>query len=369
MTIQDRHIQDDVCPILPVDIVLAPSWWNKHAGISFDRDFFYHPLKRVEAEQKMEKTLYQRWGQFGIGDKNPQSKPVIGAVHLAAGFLIQEMTGCQVDYSADTPPQVTPANRLDLSIDNQSPFESPAFRRFEKMLESLKTQYGYLTGDVNWSGVLNLAMDLRGQSLFMDMYDTPQQVQTFFDSIERILSKFTAYVYQQTGTTSISVNRVVGHLKKPIFLHSECTHTMISQEDYRKFLLPIDIQWSKSMRPYGIHHCGPDAHRFAACYAEIPHLDFLDVGWASDVKMLRQFLPNTFLNIRLSPVEILRQTEQEIHDTICRLVGESGKPELTGVCCINMDENVDDSKISTIFKTVGELRRQLKGGQSQSGLT
>src|SRR4030042_182186 len=78
MAIQDKYIQDNVRPLLPVDIVLAPSWWNKHAGISFDKDFFYHPLKRVEAEQKMEKTLYRRWGQFGIGQKNPESKPVFG---------------------------------------------------------------------------------------------------------------------------------------------------------------------------------------------------------------------------------------------------------------------------------------------------
>ena len=29
--------------VLPVDIVMGPSWWNKHAGITFDEDFFYHP--------------------------------------------------------------------------------------------------------------------------------------------------------------------------------------------------------------------------------------------------------------------------------------------------------------------------------------
>jgi len=36
--------------MLPVDIVLAPEWWNKHAGICFDRDFFFHPARRVEDE-------------------------------------------------------------------------------------------------------------------------------------------------------------------------------------------------------------------------------------------------------------------------------------------------------------------------------
>ena len=133
---------------------------------------------------------------------------------------------------------------------------------------------------------------------------------------------------------------------------------MISADDYRKFLMPIDVDWSRRKRPYGIHHCGPDAHRFAKCYSEIPHLDFLDVGWGSDVAQLRHYLPNTFLNIRLSPVKILDQTEQQIHDTICQLSKDSGDLFQTGFCCINMDGNVKDSKITAIFETVHELRER-----------
>ena len=99
---------------------------------------------------------------------------------------------------------------------------------------------------------------------------------------------------------------------------------------------------------------------FSKCYAELPNLDFLDVGWGGDVKKLRKHLPETFLNIRLSPVEILQQTEQEIYATICRLIEESGDPSRTGVCCINMDGDVEDSKITAIFETVQELRRKVR---------
>jgi hypothetical protein len=79
---------------------------------------------------------------------------------------------------------------------------------------------------------------------------------------------------------------------------------------------------------------------FPNCYAEIPRLDFLDVGWGSDVKKLCQSLPDTFLNIRLNPVEILDQSEGQIHDTIVKLVKDSGDPLLTSVCCVNMDDQV-----------------------------
>jgi hypothetical protein len=132
---------------------------------------------------------------------------------------------------------------------------------------------------------------------------------------------------------------------------------MISAEDYEQFLLPFDIAWSRN-RPYGIHYCGPDPHRMAASFAKIPHLDYLDLGWGGDVKILREHLPDTFFNIRLSPIELAKQTHPEIRETISRLVHESGDPFLTGVCCINMDDSVSDDRIDTIFETVEELRKE-----------
>jgi hypothetical protein len=40
---------------LPVDVVFHPSWWRRHAGLTFDKDFFYDPARRVEAECRMDK--------------------------------------------------------------------------------------------------------------------------------------------------------------------------------------------------------------------------------------------------------------------------------------------------------------------------
>ena len=78
-------------PLLPVDIVFHPSWWNKHTGITFDEDFFFHPARRVEDERHMEKELYERFGEFGLGMDKDKDLPQIGAVHQAAGYLISGM--------------------------------------------------------------------------------------------------------------------------------------------------------------------------------------------------------------------------------------------------------------------------------------
>jgi len=219
--------------ILPVDIVLSPIWWYRHTGITFDEDFFYNPMRRVEAERKMEQVLYERWGGFGLGADRNKDLPQIGAVHLAAGFLLSEMLGCEVRYSEDAPPQVIPLQKENLHLDIEKVFQSEPFKKFQVLLGLLKNQYGCLAGDVNFSGVLNLALDFRGQEIFLDMRDKTTRVAEFFAEIGTVITKFVSGIQNETGTSSISVNRTVRLFDKPVFLHSECSHTMISVEEQR----------------------------------------------------------------------------------------------------------------------------------------
>ncbi|MHC4153796.1 MAG: hypothetical protein ACYST6_02555 [Planctomycetota bacterium] len=344
--------------MLPVDVVLAPAWWFHNEGLTFDEDFFYDPARRVEVERRMEQALYERWGKYGLGEDRDKGLPVVGAVHLAAGYLLSEMLGCKVEYKQDGPPQVLCAKMDNLNISADAAFESPAYKKFEQLVQSLKAKYGYLTGDVNWGGILNIALDLRGEGLFMDMFDKPDEVRVLLGEIARVIERFTQGLQKETGSTSISVNRNVRHLEPAVFLHSECSHTMISVEDYRKFLLTFDEQWSDKYRPFGIHFCGKDPDRYGEVFAGLGRVDFLDVGWGGDVAKLRKHLPDTFLNIRLSPVEIIEQSTCEIEATIRRLVAEAGNPQLTGVCCINIDEKVTDDRITCIFETVAALREE-----------
>jgi len=342
--------------LLPVELVFSPQWWNKNTGITFDRDFFFHPGRRVEDERKMEQYLYEKWGNYGMGRDRGVDRPEIGAVHLASGFMLSQMMGCKVDYHEAAPPNV---NCLFMEgSDARSiteAFESSVFRDFYQMREELKAKFGYVTGDVNWSGILNIALDLRGQELFIDMIENEQECASFISAIAGIVEKFTDGLHSASNSTSVSVNRNVVNFEKPILLHSECSLTMVSEELYRQYLLPYDIKWSRKNQPFGIHYCGRDPHRFAGAFSEIPGLAFLDVGYGGDVAMLRSSLPDTFFNLRLSPVLLGRSTAGEVRETIRTLVQQSGDLLLTGLCCINIDDTVSDECVNAIF----EARREI----------
>ncbi len=197
----------------------------------------------------------------------------------------------------------------------------------------------------------------------MDLINVPEEAARFVTDLATVIQRFVGQMAQTTGTSSISVNRNVRHIPEAVYLHSECSNVMISTTLYERFFLPFDVEWSRRLRPYGIHHCGADPHRFARSYAKVPNLDFLDVGWGGDVPLLRRHLPRTFLNLRLSPVEIARQTPEQIRQTVRRLVGESDNPWLTGVCCINMDEQVGDDQVAAIFEEVRCLRAEYEASK------
>lgn len=342
---------------LPVDVVFHPSWWHKNAGISFDESFFYDPLRRVEDEQKMEQVLYDRFGDLGMGEDHDKALPQIGAVHLASGYLLSEMLGCKVEYYEDAPPQVICAHKDTLDLEVRDAFMSPAFKRLTTLIDQLKARYGYVVGDINWGGVLNLAIDVRGDQIFTDMVMEPEKAAVFFRKIADVIDKFVWYIQTNTGSSSISVNRSARLFDYPVAIHSECSHTMISEEDYRRFFLPIDQEWSMRHKPYGIHYCGKDPHRMASAFAEIERLTFLDVGWGGDVALLRKHLPETFFNIRLNPVDIQKYTLDELRQNITERVIASGQDlTKTGICCVNMDKEVSDQRIREIHQVATEVR-------------
>jgi hypothetical protein len=313
--------------LLPVEVVFAPQWWHANGGFCFDKDFFFHPLRRVEDEQKMETLLWEKWGNYGLGAYRGVERPEQGAVHLAAGYLLSGMLGCEIVYNEKGPPDVVPRRMEALDTRPlEEAFKSPIFKDFETLRESLETKYGYVTGDVNWSGILNLAIDVRGQELFLDMEDDPEEAEHFFSAIAGVIERFVGGLVSSARSSSVSVNRMIAHFSEPLMLHSECSLTMISVEAYRKFLLPHDIRWSRGSVPFGIHYCGCDPHRYAEVFAEIPRLDFLDLGWGGDAAKLRKYLPNTFFNIRLSPVEIVKWTPTEVKENISDLFGSRGTP-------------------------------------------
>lgn len=350
----------DARPFLPIELVFNPNWWHKTAGISFDQSFYLDPQARIQNDLIMRQVLYRRFGDLGLGESDPQPRPVIGSLHVAGGFVIPALLGAKILFTPDAAPQPLP---LKFSAAEIESFEIPDFRQGWPMreliaqMDALESEWGYLIGDLNTDGLLNAAYHLYGADLFADFHLAPQRVTRLLEQIAGLIVDVAEYIRQRTGSCSISVNRMVERVNRGLFLHANCSVLMISPRSYRALHLPIEKQMAARLQPFGIHHCGDNLQRYASAYAELP-LDFIDVGWGSDAAACRQALPRTFFNLRLSPVRMLNCTPQEIAADTESLLNAAGPLELAGVCCINMDAGTPDENLFAMHRVVEKYRQR-----------
>ncbi len=343
---------------LPVELVFNPHWWHKTAGVCFDESFYLDPQARIQNDLTMRRVLYQRFGTLGLGEADPQPRPVIGSPYVAGGFIIPALLGAEILFAPDAAPQPLPRHLSPAEIDA---FEIPDWpqtwpmRELLAQMDALEAEWGHILGDWNADGLLNAAYHLYGTNLFADFHLAPQRVGRFLEKIAGLIVDVALSIRQRAGSCSISVNRMVERVNPALFLHANCSVPMISPRSYRAMQLPIEQQMAARLQPFGIHHCGDNLQRYASAYAELP-LAFVDVGWGSDVAACRQALPRAFFSLRLSPVRMLTCSPQEIAADTEALLQAAGPLERAGVCCINMDDGTPDENILAMHAVVEKYR-------------
>ena len=118
--------------LLPIELIFNPNWWHQTAGINFDKSFYFDPQARIENDVVMRRVLYERYGEMGMGEPDPQPRPIIGSMHVAGGFIIPALLGCEVWFEKDAAPQPMP---LELTPEQVDALEKPDFRNTWPMNE------------------------------------------------------------------------------------------------------------------------------------------------------------------------------------------------------------------------------------------
>ena len=338
---------------IPAEVVFNPNWWFRSYGISFEQPFYFDKDARIRNDLVMRRALHER---FGLGETDPQPRPVIGSMHVAGGFVVPALFGADIRFAENQAPWQMPMNLAREQILRLRPPDMRATWPMNLLIDdmdALEKEFGYLAGDFDLDGILNTALVLRGQQLFLDLLEDPELVDHLFAIVAETQAQVGRYVLSRTRTTSISVNRSILNVDPAIYLNCNCSVQMISPALFQKTLLPHELRLAARLTPYGIHHCGNNLHAFGAAYSKLP-LAFLDVGWGSDVARCRKAFPEAFLNLRLSPVRMLRESAADIRADTEQLLEAAG-PGKTGVCCINMDYGTPDENVLAMIETAARF--------------
>lgn len=333
---------------IPVDFIFSPNWWYRNYGIRFTEDFYLDKQVRIENDVLMRRALFER---FGFCEPNAQPRPILGSMQVAGGFVVPALLGLQIRFSPSEAPVAVTGN---LDREQVMALRVPDIEQTWPMSDllrqsnELRAEHGWVCGDFDVDGILNVALQIRGEELFIDLLEDPESAKHLFSVVARTIEAVATCIRSVTGTCSIATNRSILAVDSRLFLHSNCSLQMISPALYREFLFPLERDLASRFRPYGIHHCGDNLHLFADLYAQLEP-EFVDVGWGSDVGRCGALLPTSFLNLRLSPVRILQETEDTVRREVVELLSQVAADRI-GLCCINMDHGTPDANVHAILE-------------------
>jgi hypothetical protein len=340
---------------IPFDITFHPSWWNKNAGIHFDRRFFYDPEYRIEADIHMRKCLYERFGEFGLGEKEPKPRPIMDSDLVAGEYLQSAMLGCEIQFSGQNLPEVICASLSEDQIDRLAAKkldEYSGWNEITAQMDYLEKKYGYVESHIDLHGVQNLAMDLRGMELFIDYYDQPHIAQKLLQMCAMIIRQAGEYFNSRSRTISAGVTSIMRQVDPLIFVTSNCTVDMVSNDVYENQLLQWDNYLSSGFKKFGIHHCGKTMEHLIQGYSKVNNVFFLEVGAFSNIKAVRSAFADTFMNLRYSPVRLKEVTQEDLKNDIRQMLGDGYKAERTSISCVGIDADTSDERVREFLNTV-----------------
>lgn len=335
---------------IPLGVGFYPDWFYTNYGISFGRDYYFDPETRIRARMVIEKCLHERFGDVGLGNPNPGPKPLItfGMVMLPAVF------GCEIVFKDDALPWAMPLNLSEkeiMKLKVPDLFHTPPMSDMIKQIEYLRSKYGKVVGDINTTGVQNLALKLRGDNFYFDYFERPELCHHLLRVCTETMIQLFRFNHKTTGTGAVDVTPMCD---PTFYVLPNCTIEQVSLETYESFLLQYDNMIADECHPLGIHHCG-SVNEALPGYAKVRHLAFLEIGFGSDVMKTRQMLgPEVAVNARINPVLMKNGTPAEVASEVRRLIDSGAPLENFSIDTVGLTYGTPDENVRTALVTAAE---------------
>ncbi len=325
-----------------------PSWWRQNYGLEFGERIVFDPEYRLDAYRFMERTVHQRFPALHIGSPDP---PLRGILPDFGNTITAAAAGCEVVFPVDN----YPWNRhlpIDRILQLQVPLDLSQvypYREIKAQAEYLRTRLNLdFPAAFNSRGVLNDTTLIGGTDLFAQLIEPGPLAQKLIAFSYGMLRSVIDYNYQQwqfTGRTFLS----------------NCAVMMISPAMYRRQFLAFDQEIERLINGYGasfgVHHCG-SFEKYAQIYRQLSRLDWIEIGWGSDLPLALQLFPEASIQYILSAVFVANASRQEVHARIMEIL-ESARGNWQRVCLSmpDVEFGTPDENLEEIFWCCKEARQ------------
>ena len=341
-----RRPADGGEPFLRPEVGFTPQWYRQSLDIDFGQRWHVDPAYRRQTVVAMRDHLRQRFGGTRIGGIDRPDRPLELLTGVYGGAVVAAIYGISILYATDNWPNCEHRYLNDHEADALRPPDldsNPFFQQLLDQVDWIAAHQGRAEGYVNWQGVLNNAYRLRGQALFFDLIDAPDRCRRIFDCIGTTMIDAARRLHDRQRAAGVNVE---------FFTVSNCLVNMISAEDYRDFLLPLDRRIAEAFDCIGVHNCAWNADPYVPYYATLPNVAYVDMGLCSDLSAAKAALPLARRAVMVTPMDLAGKRPDTIRQDLERIAREYGPCD---VVAADIDVGTPDQRVLAFIEVCEEI--------------
>jgi hypothetical protein len=335
------------------EIGFTPKWFRSSLGIDFGRKWHVEPAYRRQTVVDMRGELRRRFGGTAIGGIDRPDKPLDLLTGVYGGSLVAAIYGMPVIYAEDNWPNCEHRYLSDEEADSLEPPDlgsSEIFQQLCGQLDWIEQSEGSIEGFINWQGILNSAQRLRGEKLFMDMFDSPQRCRRLFDCVFQTMVEGIKTLHDRQRKSGAKISFVTV---------SNCLVNMIAPNQYRELLLDYDLRLQEIYGTLAIHNCAWNATPYLVEYAAIPNVGYIDMGIDSDMARARELFPDTRRALMYTPMDLANNTMDKIRGDLEKIALEFAPCD---VVVADIEAGTPDERILDFIRICEELSKGKEKG-------
>ena len=302
----------------PIEIYFCHDYYARKLGIHTDQNDWEDPIRRTEVDRAIRRELYHRFGELGIGEKNPSPRPQIAAY---GHRLLAKAAGGEVVYLPDSEPSAVVADDAEhrmLHLDLSKLPNSDVVRKSLSDAKILRAKYGFASGEFNMGSALNTAIAAYGDAFFYACCDEPELA-------TQVLIRMNQLMMQLYALVSHEIEPMRFPLPMRYAFYGNCPAIMISPEMYKKVVLPADLWLRNRVDTFMLHHCGI-LDNYAELYQAL-RPDILDVGGGSNYLQMRKIYPQTPCWLIISNKDVETASSDGIRSLVHQIARDAGPEE------------------------------------------
>ena len=332
-----------------VSLGFEPMWYVQRCAVDLGERWHKDPYTRHEALKTMKSELVRAFPDVSSWRTDDTSDlATISGVYGA--YPIPHLFGIPLRYYPNQWPELDPDRKLTVEeiekLDATEVLSSPMMDELFAQMETIEREWGRIHGYLNWQGVLNNAFNIRGQEIFVDIYERPEFVHRFFDLIAEVMVEFALRVQERQRRSGFQIDQISV---------SNCVVNMISPEDYATFVMPRDAAIGDRFDRFGVHTCNWNITPYIEPLSRIPRVGYLDMGIESDMARVRETFPDARRAVMYAPWKLHQASLEEITVDMERIYNELSPCDIV---MADIQADTPDSRVHDLLRICRELEDQ-----------